>query len=118
MLQQYVSYATNRVRICCITIGKLCDIHHFHQYLHELKRCLKVLDRIHLHPEELQTHDETDGALDHAGVLLLLTELLQLAQKLLLHRREPGAKKKTKNNETIYYKKKMSDMYITVIFTA
>lgn len=61
------------------------------QYLHELKRCLKVLDRIHLHSEELQTHDEADGALDHAGVLLLLTELLQLTQKLLLHSSEPEA---------------------------
>lgn len=58
-------------------------------YLHELEGGLEVLHGVHLDTEELDAHDEADGALDHIGTLLLLTQLLQLSYELLTHRREP-----------------------------
>ena len=59
-------------------------------YLQELEGGLEVLDGVHLDPEELDSHDEANGALDHVGALLLLPQLLQLTQEPLLHCREPG----------------------------
>lgn len=58
-------------------------------YLHELKRSLKILHRIHFNPEELHAHDETDDALDHIGTLLFLPELLQFCDELLPHCLKP-----------------------------
>ena len=59
-------------------------------YLQELEGGLKVFHRVHLDPEELDAHDEADGALYHIGALLLLPQLLQLTKEPLLHHREPG----------------------------
>lgn len=58
-------------------------------HLHELKGSLKVLYGIHLDPEELHAHDETDDALDHEGTLLLLPQLLQLRDEFLPNGLEP-----------------------------
>ncbi len=58
-------------------------------YLHELKRSLKILNRIHFNPEELHAHDETDDALDHIWTLLFLPELLQFCDELLPHCLKP-----------------------------
>lgn len=69
-------------------------------YLHELKRGFKILDRIHLNSEELDPHDEADGALDYIWTLLFLPQLLQLSHKLLLHSRKPERKKTP--NEILY----------------
>lgn len=62
------------------------------KYLHELKRCFKILNRVHLNSEKLDPHDEADGALDHGGTLLLLPQLLELVHELLLHGRKPVQK--------------------------
>lgn len=60
-------------------------------YLHELEGGLKVLHGVHLDPEELHAHDETDDTLEDVGTLLLLPQLLQLCDELLPHRLEPAA---------------------------
>ena len=61
-------------------------------YLHELKRCFKILDRIHLYSEELDPHDEANGTLHYIWTLLFLPQLLQLSHKLFLHSRKPEKK--------------------------
>lgn len=58
-------------------------------YLHELKGSFKVLHRIHLDPEELHAHDETDDALNYKGTLLFLPELLQFCDEFLSHCLKP-----------------------------
>lgn len=58
-------------------------------HLHELKGSLKVLHGIHLDPEKLHAHDETDDALNHEGTLLLLPQLLQFCYEFFPHCLEP-----------------------------
>lgn len=58
--------------------------------LHELERSFKVLDGVHLHPEELHAHDESDDALHHVRTLFLQPQFLQLSDELLAHRLEPA----------------------------
>lgn len=60
-------------------------------HLHELEGGLEVLHGVHLDAEELDAHDEADGALKHGRALLLLPKLFQLRHELLLHGREPAA---------------------------
>lgn len=57
---------------CKVSLQEHTQMNH----LHELKGSLKVLHGIHLDPEELHAHDETDDALNHEGALLLLPQLL------------------------------------------
>ena len=63
-------------------------------YLHELEGGLKVLHGVHLDAEELDAHDEADGALGHVRALLLLPQLLQLGYELLPHRRESDGERR------------------------
>lgn len=75
------------------------------EYLHKLKRCLKILNGIHLDSEKLDPHDEADGALDYRRTLLFLPQLLQLSHELLLHGRKPVRKKKERKEENNIYMK-------------
>lgn len=47
-------------------------------YLHKLERSFKIFHGVHFDAEELESHDEADGGLEHVGALLLLPQLLQL----------------------------------------
>lgn len=82
------SGAIESTHIATVTAWQACrntQINH----LHELKGSLKVLHGIHLDPEELHAHDETDDALDHEGTLLLLPQLLQFCDEFLPHCLKP-----------------------------
>lgn len=63
---------------------------------------LKLLYRVHFNPKELDTHDKTDGALDHARTLLLMSQLLQLHQEFLLHCWKPDAQNPGPNVASIH----------------
>lgn len=72
------------------------------KYLHKLKRCFKILNRVHLNSEKLDPHDEADGALDHRRTLLFLPQLLQLIHELFLHGRKPVGKQTTSKCEDMH----------------
>lgn len=67
-------------------------------YLHELKRSLKILHRIHFDPEELHAHDETDNALHYVWTLLFLPKLLQFCDEFFPHCLKPE-----RTQETLIY---------------